>query len=179
MNKKLFWLIFFIFFLILIIFSLCTRHDKSCFLTIESAEGEFYELTFQEVDSRKGINFDKIDQSNELSYNVNVEHNIEVLKQFYKNYYYDKGNSIIKVLFLDQILALTSPANLYYEMLIFESIDGAKVVIEPTQYDDNLILITIEKSKNNYTLRLIMPEDRFQQRWLKNLCKISIKNTKD
>ena len=77
---------------------------------------------------------------------------------------YDKP-TLVKIVSIQQLLP-----EFDFIRLLFHSTDGAKVLIE----NETNILIALEKNNDQYTLRLIMPDDNFSQRWLKNVCRITV-----
>jgi hypothetical protein len=171
-NKKVFWSVIFIIIIIIYILTICSKKNYKTFLLIETAEETIYELSFDEVISRKGINFDDLETASTLD-DYEVIRNNNRLKEFHESYLDEKGKNLIKIIFVDQIFQLT-PITSNYSKLIFHSDDGAKVSLDFNQLDSDLILISIEKNGGKYSLRLILPDDSFSQRWLKNIVKITV-----
>jgi len=169
-KRTIYWLVFAALILALITLIAMLPNYDSTLLTIENKDGELSEISINDIYTTKGIDFENLQNFNDEA----VEHTISVLQSFYEKYSEDKGNSLIKVYYFDQIMQKSPLRDLTYRQITFQSADGAQVLIQPTEYKDNLILITLEKDGSKYSLRLIMPEDTFSQRWLKNVVKITL-----
>jgi len=169
-KRTIYWLVLGAFVLALVILIAMQPNYNSTLLTIENKDGELSEVSIDDIYTTKGIDFESLNSIDDVS----AEYTISVLQSFYEKYSEDKGSSLIRVYFLDQIMQKSPLRDLTYKQVTFQSADGAQVLIQPSEYRDNLILITLEKDKGKYSLRLIMPEDTFSQRWLKNVVKITL-----
>ncbi|MCL1826497.1 MAG: hypothetical protein FWG20_00460 [Candidatus Cloacimonetes bacterium] len=144
-------------------------------LTIDDDEGRSETLEYKTILQRRGINFAELRQIASADDTPNDLYTIEVLLNFYENYVGEDKDKYLKVYEIDQIIQLSGIKRLDYKRLTFIAADGARVVIEPYENKDSLILLAFEKNKSEYTCRLILPEDSFSQRWLKNVARVSIK----
>jgi hypothetical protein len=159
-QKKIFWIIIIVIVALLSVLILFLPKQISGYLIIEGVDGEITELSIQYIKSLAGIDFENMVPSTETN---------QSLLRFYERYKQDKGDSLISVYYIEQFIG-GKP----YTRLIFHSADGVRVMIQPSSDVDSLILITLEKNKEEYSLRLIMPRDNFSQRWLKNVVRIVI-----
>jgi len=148
MNKNImFWVIIVIIVVVIaVLLQFAPKSDGSA-LIVETVGGEIIEVPFNDILKLEGITFPTPDL---------------VINQFYEKY---KKDNLIKVFFVQQLLPSGD-----FTRFVFHSVDGARVMIE----DESLVLIALEKQNEDYTLRLIIPEDNFSQRWLKNVCRITI-----
>jgi hypothetical protein len=124
-------------------------------LIIEDSSGQHSELKLSDIAQKEGIDCKKVSD--------------ETMLNFHDKYSKDKADTFLKAFYLNDIIDRSD-----YKLLTFNSADGATVIIEPKPDRDNLILLTLEKNQDNLSLRLIMPEDSFSQRWLKNVVRIYI-----
>ena len=131
-------------------------------LTIESVVG-LTEIPINVLQTLSGIDLDSLAPESKT-----------IVERFYEKYKSDKGDSLLNVFFIEQILRFVDLGDADYSRMIFQSIDGARVVIEPRAGKDSLILMTLEKVNDKHSLRLVMPEDSFSQRWLKNIVRITL-----
>jgi len=148
MNKKIiFWVIIAVLITVIAVLLQFTPDIDGSTLVIEKKDGETVEMAMEDILRLEGITFPTADP---------------VISQFYEKY---KKDSLVKVFYVQQFLHTEDFAG-----LIFHSTDGARVLIE----NEPIILITLEKQNKDYSLRLIIPGDSFSQRWLKNVCRITI-----
>jgi len=92
------------------------------------------------------------------------------IRTFYEKYHLDKGDNLLQIYTLEQIFLLAGIQKLASSSYIFSSSDGAMVKVESKS--EQHILLTLEKNNQDISLRLIIPEDKFSQRWLKKVTKI-------
>jgi hypothetical protein len=143
-------------------------------LILENADGDQTILTLDDIFTTRGIDFSRMDIGDGSFHNVETEETLSTLTYWFDKYSEDKGSSLVKVYYIDQIIRLSRHTYLDYHRLTFHSVDGARVLVTPHQHADSLVLLTLEKNKGSHTLRLILPHDNFPQRWLKNVVKITV-----
>ena len=170
-NKKTFWLIFATVLIFLVLLLIARPKVDPDILTVEEQGGDHIEIPIKELQTLKGIDFQNLTPDTD---DAEIIHTVELLERFYEKYSEEKGKTLIKIFYLDQILRYSRLGLLDYWRLTFHSTDGASVMIAPQEFKDNIILISLEKQKGELTLRLIMPEDPFSQRWLKNVARIVV-----
>lgn len=71
---------------------------------------------------------------------------------------------------LEEVLDLAGIAQQEIERISIASIDGMRLTVNKTELDD----LNLELDKVSGTFRLIIPPDRFAQRWLKNVNTIAV-----
>ena len=94
----------------------------------------------------------------------------QTIANWHVRYKADKGETLLNVLSIQQIISLTEFNNQSFDTLYFDASDGASRVIDSR---NSIILITVEKEKEGLFLRVITPEDTFSQKWLKNIVRIT------
>ena len=158
-SKKKFCIIFSLISILLIVLLLLRPQPaESDILVIEFYGNDAFLVPIMDLRLLDGIDFN------------NLEEDADVLAGFYERYRASKGESLIKVFHLNTILELSGVEDLEYSRLVFHSVDYARVLIS----GERLVLLALEFEDGEYTLRLIMPEDRFSQRWLKNVVRIEV-----
>jgi hypothetical protein len=165
--KKKFWLTFGIVFVSLIVL-LVLRPEMAdaTTLVIELSSGETHEINIQDLRRSEGIDFQNLGEESEVVVNL--------LERFYERYRVSRGDKLIKVFYLHQILEFSRSESIEFTDILFHSADGARILISPQEHKDFLILMALELENGEYSLRLIMPEDNFSQRWLKNVVRIEV-----
>jgi len=166
-DKKKFWVVFGVILVLLSIFLLLrpTIPDSEI-LVLEFASGDVFLLTISDLRKLDGIDFQNIgDKPDSI---------VQVLEGFYQRYRASRGDNLVNVFYLEQILELSGLENIKLSRLLFHSSDGARVMIAPQGDRDSLILMVLERENNVFTLRLIIPEDGFSQRWLKKIVRIEV-----
>jgi hypothetical protein len=201
-GQKKYWLVFGLVVILLAVLMLFRpKLDDTTILIIEFNDGELFEIPIQDIAKLEGIDFQANGNRTNDSGDIN-----EILERFYERYRASRGDKLLKVFYIEQILGLTSdfclPSKLEglrvveidtvnvkrncnnseienkiadFTRYIFHSADGARVMIAPQAHRDFLILMALEFEDGEYSLRLIMPEDSFSQRWLKNVVRIEVR----
>jgi len=143
-------------------------------LVVENDEGESVRIQISDLYTIRGIDFQNLRTNVEVYGNADLEHVIRLMERFYDRHREDRGRNLLKVFYVDQVIRFSQLQSMDYVRLIFHAADGARVVIEPQQHRDFLILLALERDRRDLSLRLIMPEDNFSQRWLKNVVRIEV-----
>lgn len=172
-NKK-FGLIVLFVVLLLIALVVINNPIEYNHIIIEEKYGEETQLSFKDINRFKGIDFEELKDLNPEQYDIKVQENVKTLLSFFESYKSKKEKNVKKIFYIEQILDLTKFKNYDYRSITFESVEGAQIKIEPTESQDFLILLSLEKYGKKYSLRLILPADNFSQRWLKNIAKITL-----
>lgn len=170
-NKK-FFITIGVTIVVLIVLLMLRKPVSYDVIVFEDINRETFELSLQDINRFKGIDFDRLSISEAEEFDENISYNKDILKRFYDKYKEEKGNSLKKVFLFDSVLALTTFRNYDYYSITFHSAEGARIKVTPTEIDDYLILLTLEQHSGNYSMRLILPADSFSQRWLKNINRI-------
>jgi hypothetical protein len=171
MKNRYFWGLFLIILITIIILSVLNKHSKKYFLVVDNGKGEEQIFSFDQVYTIIAIPFETIKvKIDEVVQPDVLEAYISLIK------FYDEYNSktLIKAFYFDQLIRAVDFAGYDYKIITFHSGEGASVLVEPKEMRDFLILLTIEKHRGKYSLRLILPNDSFKQRWLKNIERITI-----
>jgi len=165
--KKKFWLIFGIVFISLIVL-LILRPEMAdaTTLVIELNSGDTHEINISDLRRLEGIDFQNLGEESEVVVNL--------LERFYERYRASRGDKLIKVFYFSQIIQFSGSDSFEFTDILFHSADGARILISPQEHRDFLILMALELENGEYSLRLIMPEDNFSQRWLKNVVRIKV-----
>ena len=174
-KKKNFLIILIITIVVLSVLLMFNKKTDTSVLIIEADNGEFSEINLKDIQQLKGINFNEVKRTSETLEDDDISlYSFSLLNRFYNRYSEDKGKDLIKVFYIDQIIRLSQLQIMDYRQLVFHSSEGARVIIEPTEHKDFLVLLSLEKNRGALSLRLIMPEDNFSQRWLKHIVKITV-----
>ena len=173
-KKKKFWIVIGVLTAILCILLLLMPRSSSGSLMIETDDGDVSEINLSSLRIRRGINFDDLAEMERIEESQESLYIISVILRFYERYKEDKGKNLLRIYHFDDILRIAAIEKMDYRRLTFYSDDGASVRIEPQEHKDFLILLSLEMNQNNLSMRLIMPEDNFSQRWLKNVVKIYV-----
>jgi len=173
-KKHIYWIsLASIFIIVIITIAILPDHDLPL-LYIENSLSEQTTLSINDIYTLKGIDFANLRSSyEEINDNV-VQNTISVLETFYQQYKDEKGNTLIKVFYIDQIIQKCDLRDFTYSKLIFTSANGESITIQPTEYDDYLVLLTLEKKGQQFVLRLVLPLDNSQNRWINNIIKITM-----
>jgi len=175
MKKKKFWITVAILFAILLLLIMFLPKSVKNVLTIETDDGQSVEINLKSLQQRKGIDFKALSNSSEEYEGEESKYIVGMLLNWYNRYIEDNKKNLLKVYEFDQILHLAEVQYYDYHRLEFYSGDNARVVVEPKEHKDNIILIALEKESGYLKCRLIMPEDNFSQRWLKDIVRIVVK----
>jgi len=171
-KKHLYWLGFGILFCVILVFiALLPDHDLPL-LYIENALSEQTSLSINDIYTLKGIDFNSLRSSYQEINDIAVQSTISVLERFYSAYKDEKGASLVKVFYIDQIIQKCDLRDFTYTRLVFTSADGESVVVEPTEYEDYLCLLTLEKGGGKYFLRLVLPLDSSESRWMSEVVRV-------
>ena len=166
MKKKKFWLIIFVLVVFLVILLLARPDDiDTNILLVRNSAGETAEIVIRDLLGYDGILFKEISLKDENPDNP--------LLNWFIKYRSDKGDNLLRVFYINDIIQMTGFENKEYTLLRFDSADGASVLLQLQEDRDNLILLTIEREKDELSVRLILPLDNFSQRWLKNVVRIT------
>lgn len=161
-------------FIVLVILLFINKPKYHDFIILEDRLGDFVELSIRDINRFKGIDIEELKNIDLSEHEETVQMNIQTILRFYESYKETKKSNFKKLYYLDQILNMTQFRNYDYSSVIFESAEGAKIKIEPTLREDYLILLSLEQYSGRFSLRLILPDDRHSQRWLKNITKITL-----
>ena len=165
-DKKKFWAIVSVLVVILLVLlALRPEMEDADVLTIELRSGEISKVSIADLQRFEGIDFENLGDESEV---------VWLYEGFYERYRASRGDRLLRVFYFNQILEFSGFAGVEYTRLVFHSADGARVMIAPQENRDSLILMALELENGVYTLRLIMPEDSFSQRWLKNVVRIEV-----
>ena len=160
MSRYRFWLIVIVLVALLTILLLARPEVDTQVLLVRNAYGEAAEIFINDL-----LKLESVEDAF-----------LRPVYAWYDRYSKEKGENLLRVFEISQIIELTGFENQDFTLLRFDSTDGASVVIQPRDDKDSLILMTLEREKDDLSLRLIMPMDSFSQRWLKNVVRISMEN---
>jgi hypothetical protein len=93
---------------------------------------------------------------------------IECTDSFFIQYRERQGDSLLALFRIESILYKANITN--FTTLTFYAANGARIIISR----DTEILISLELHRNKQSLRLILPNEPFRQRWLKNITRIRV-----
>ena len=143
-------------------------------LIIETDDSDVSELNLSSLRIRRGINFDELAEAEKIEESEEGLYILSLLLRFYERYKEEKGKNLLRVYYFDDILRIAAIEKFNFYRLTFYSADGASVRIEPQEHKDFMILLALEINQNKLSMRLIMPEDNFSQRWLKEVVKVYV-----
>ncbi|MCL2064805.1 MAG: hypothetical protein FWG98_10620 [Candidatus Cloacimonetes bacterium] len=173
MSLYRFWLLVVVFVLLLALLLSFRTEIDSDILLVRNAHGEIAEIAINDLMQYEGLLYENVKLEDEMRVYFDGQRIENPLLNWFERYRRDKGENLLRVYYINDIIEMTGFENQDFNILRFESLDGASVVIQPRADRDWLILMTLERENENLSLRLIMPMDNFSQRWLKNVVRVT------